>query len=60
VIPSRDLAETKHFLSALFGWSFADYGPAYASLITVGWLAASLPSGPINNECRFAAQLLAL
>jgi uncharacterized protein len=30
-IPSRDLAETKDFFSALFGWSFADYGLDYAS-----------------------------
>jgi predicted enzyme related to lactoylglutathione lyase len=31
-IPSRNLAETKRFFSALFGWSFQDYGPDYASL----------------------------
>ena len=30
-IPSRDLAETKKFFTALFGWSFVDYGPDYAS-----------------------------
>src|SRR2546430_16470037 len=30
-IPSRDLAKTKKFFSALFGWSFVDYGPDYAS-----------------------------
>ena len=29
--PSRDLAKTKKFFSALFGWSFVDYGPDYAS-----------------------------
>ena len=28
-MPSRDLAETKRFFSALFGWSFQDYGPDY-------------------------------
>lgn len=30
-MPSRDLAETKRFFSALFGWSFEDYGPDYAA-----------------------------
>ena len=30
-VPSRDLAKTKKFFSALFGWSFVDYGPDYAS-----------------------------
>ena len=30
-MPARDLAATKHFFSALFGWSFDDYGPDYAA-----------------------------
>jgi predicted enzyme related to lactoylglutathione lyase len=30
-IPSRDLAATKKFFAALFGWSFVDYGPDYVS-----------------------------
>ncbi|HET9856789.1 MAG TPA: VOC family protein [Chthoniobacterales bacterium] len=30
-IPSRNLVATKKFFSALFGWSFVDYGPDYAS-----------------------------
>ena len=30
-MPSRNLAETKRFFSALFGWSFVDYGPDYSS-----------------------------
>jgi predicted enzyme related to lactoylglutathione lyase len=30
-MPSRNLAETKRFFAALFGWSFEDYGPDYAS-----------------------------
>jgi len=30
-MPSRDLAKTKKFFSALFGWTFVDYGPDYAS-----------------------------
>ena len=30
-MPSRDLSQTKQFFSALFGWSFQDYGPDYIS-----------------------------
>jgi len=30
-MPSRDLAATKKFCATLFGWSFQDYGPEYAS-----------------------------
>src|SRR5207248_10789544 len=30
-MPSRDLAKTKKFFSSLFGWTFVDYGPDYAS-----------------------------
>ena len=30
-MPSRDLIATKKFFSSLFGWSFQDYGPEYAS-----------------------------
>lgn len=30
-IPSRNLAATKRFFAALFGWNFTDYGPDYAS-----------------------------
>jgi predicted enzyme related to lactoylglutathione lyase len=30
-MPSRDLAGTKKFFASLFGWSFQDYGPEYAS-----------------------------
>lgn len=30
-MPSRDLAATKRFFTALFGWSFEEYGPDYVS-----------------------------
>jgi uncharacterized protein len=30
-MPSGDLPATKIFFSSLFGWSFQDYGPEYAS-----------------------------
>ena len=30
-IPTTDLASSKAFFSQVFGWSFIDYGPEYAS-----------------------------
>ena len=35
-LPSRDLAATKRFFSAAFGWSFVDYGPEYAAFSSQG------------------------
>ena len=29
--PSQDLAATKSFFTAVFGWSFTDYGPEYTA-----------------------------
>lgn len=29
--PSNDLAATKAFFEAVFGWSFTDYGPDYTA-----------------------------
>lgn len=34
--PSRNLAATKAFFQATFGWSFADYGPEYAAFSDQG------------------------
>ena len=33
---ARDLAATKDFFSAAFGWSFVDYGPDYAAIQNAG------------------------
>jgi predicted enzyme related to lactoylglutathione lyase len=30
-LPAQDVAVTKAFFTAAFGWSFADYGPTYAA-----------------------------
>lgn len=32
--PVADTAPAKHFYAAVFGWSFADYGPTYAATAT--------------------------
>jgi predicted enzyme related to lactoylglutathione lyase len=31
--PATDIARTKHFYSAVFGWKFEDYGPDYTSFV---------------------------
>lgn len=35
-LPSHDLAVTKEFYGALFGWSFTDWGPDYISFDGAG------------------------
>lgn len=46
--PTRDIAASKAFFSEVFGWSFVDYGPEYASFtdsgIEGGLFAADLAS----------------
>ncbi|MCB1999636.1 MAG: VOC family protein [Rhodoferax sp.] len=34
--PARDLAQSKAFFAAAFGWSFVDYGPDYAAFSDQG------------------------
>ncbi len=34
--PAKDLAATKIFFAAVFGWSFADYGPDYTAFSDEG------------------------
>lgn len=34
--PARDIEATKAFFSAVFGWSFEDYGPDYAAFSNQG------------------------
>src|ERR1035441_1631437 len=47
-MPSQNLAETKRFFSALFGWTFQDYGPDYAAFddgrMTGGFFASEKTS----------------
>ena len=33
---STDIARTKHFYAAVFGWTFVDYGPDYVSFQGAG------------------------
>ena len=34
--PARDIAATKEFFTAVFGWSFVDYGPEYTAFSNEG------------------------
>ena len=50
----RDLARTKAFYGAIFGWSYIDYGPDYASFESNGMgggfaanAGAPAPGGPL-------------
>ena len=35
-LPAKDLAAAKAFFTAVFGWSFMDYGPDYCSFMDAG------------------------
>jgi len=35
-LPASDIAATKAFYGAVFGWSFVDYGPGYAAFDSHG------------------------
>ena len=52
--PSRDLAASKTFFSAVFGWTFTDYGPDYTAFsdagIDGGFYAADLASCSANGS----------
>jgi uncharacterized protein len=44
-LPAGDLAATKSFYAAAFGWGFTDYGPTYA-----GFEGAGLDGGLASGE----------
>lgn len=52
--PSRDLAASKTFFSAVFGWTFTDYGSDYTAFsdagIDGGFYAADLASSSANGS----------
>jgi len=35
-LPTTDMAAMKNFYSAVFGWSYVDYGPSYAAISGAG------------------------
>lgn len=34
--PARDIAQAKTFFTAVFGWTFVDYGPDYVAFFNAG------------------------
>ncbi len=52
--PATDIAATKRFYTAVFGWKFEDYGPDYTSFhdgrLAGGFNADAKPLGPDNGK----------
>ena len=62
--PAKDLAATKAFFEAVFGWSFTDYGPDYTAFenqgLDGGFFQADLASSTENGAALvifYSAQL---
>jgi len=52
--PAKDMAATKAFFTAVFGWSFTDYGPEYTAFsnqgIDGGFFKSSLTATSDNGS----------
>jgi predicted enzyme related to lactoylglutathione lyase len=46
-MPAQDIEATKRFFSAVFGWSFVDYGPDYIALDNAGLDGGFFKSGQV-------------
>ena len=62
--PASDIERTKAFYSAVFGWTFTDYGPAYTSF-SDGRLAGGFTTQGTVRSCNplvviYAADLEAI
>jgi hypothetical protein len=51
---STDIAQTKKFYSAVFGWTFTDYGPDYVSFHGAGIDGGFVRDEPHNGPGKFA------
>jgi predicted enzyme related to lactoylglutathione lyase len=54
---STDIAKSKQFYSAVFGWSFADYGPDYIAFQAAG---AGIDGGFRKGEAQIGSPLVVL
>ena len=54
---SNDVARSKEFYSAAFGWSFQDWGPDYASFQAAG---AGIDGGFMKGEAKPGGPLVVL
>ena len=56
--PARDLAATKLFFQAAFGWSFVDYGPDYTAFSDEGLDGGFFKSELVANTDAGSALLI--
>lgn len=56
--PSRDIAATKQFFEAAFGWHFIDYGPDYSAFSNQGLDGGFYQSELASNTATGAALLV--
>ena len=60
--PARDIAATKAFFAAAFGWRFEDYGPDYAAFsdqgLDGGFYRAELAASISRHDAPIAAAKL--
>jgi uncharacterized protein len=52
--PSTDIERTKKFYSAVFGWTFVDYGPEYVSFQGAGIDGGFIKVEPHDGAGKFA------
>lgn len=57
--PAKDLAATKVFFTKVFGWSFTDYGPEYASFDNAG-IDGGFFSSPLSATAKTGSALVVL
>lgn len=58
-LPAKDLAATKRFFSAAFGWEFTDFGPEYTAFSQSGINGGFYQSDLISST-RHGAALIVL
>jgi uncharacterized protein len=56
--PAKDIAATKQFFEAAFGWSFVDYGPDYAAFSNQGLDGGFFKSALASVSDKGAALLI--
>lgn len=56
--PSNDLAATKVFFTAVFGWSFTDYGPEYTAFSNQGLDGGFFKSERVSSTTHGAALIV--
>lgn len=49
-ISVNDVAESKAFYAAVFGWAFNDYGPDYAGIVGRGAEVGGLAKGDVHGS----------